>query len=195
MSIIPGIETAAPERTETSSGSLGSPKRFPVCSSSARDLLGDLVLEAVRELAAARMYSTQASVVTVKPAGTGIPIAVISARPTPLPPSSSRPSPPPVGRSRRRTEWPSPWPRILPSGASLKRGAGLRAQTSHATSADRHPDRRQDHVEDAGRRALRLGPREGRSWHHGRAASLRTEDRRLALVREPLERRMPTQTG
>ena len=38
------------------------------------------------------MYATQAAVVTVKPAGTGIPIAVISARPIPLPPSSSRPS-------------------------------------------------------------------------------------------------------
>ena len=36
MSIIPGIETAAPERTETSSGSAGSPKRLPVRSSSRR---------------------------------------------------------------------------------------------------------------------------------------------------------------
>ena len=34
MSIIPGIETAAPERTETSSGSAASPKRFPVFPSS-----------------------------------------------------------------------------------------------------------------------------------------------------------------
>ena len=35
MSIIPGIETAAPERTETSSGSSGSPKRLPALPSSA----------------------------------------------------------------------------------------------------------------------------------------------------------------
>ena len=34
VSIIPGIETAAPERTETRSGSPASPKRFPVFSSS-----------------------------------------------------------------------------------------------------------------------------------------------------------------
>ena len=35
VSIIPGIEIAAPERTETSSGSVASPKRLPVRSSSA----------------------------------------------------------------------------------------------------------------------------------------------------------------
>ena len=34
VSIIPGIETAAPERTDTSSGSSGSPKRLPARSSS-----------------------------------------------------------------------------------------------------------------------------------------------------------------
>ena len=34
VSIIPGIETAAPERTETSSGSSGSPNRFPAFDSS-----------------------------------------------------------------------------------------------------------------------------------------------------------------
>ncbi len=34
MSIIPGIEIFAPERTETSSGSEGSPKRLPARSSS-----------------------------------------------------------------------------------------------------------------------------------------------------------------
>ncbi len=34
MSIIPGIEIAAPERTDTSSGSCASPKRLPVFSSS-----------------------------------------------------------------------------------------------------------------------------------------------------------------
>ena len=42
---------------------------------------------------ALRMYSTQAAVVIVKPAGTGIPSAVISARPAPFPPRSSRPTP------------------------------------------------------------------------------------------------------
>ena len=36
MSIIPGIETAAPERTETSNGSSSEPNRLPVRSSSRR---------------------------------------------------------------------------------------------------------------------------------------------------------------
>ena len=54
VSIIPGIETAAPERTETSNGSCGSPKRLPLFSSSAREVLVDLVLEPVGQLAARR---------------------------------------------------------------------------------------------------------------------------------------------
>eukprot|EP00961_Rhodomonas_salina_P260737 3523551-Rhodomonas_salina.1 len=33
VSIIPGIDTAAPERTETSRGSFGSPKTLPACFS------------------------------------------------------------------------------------------------------------------------------------------------------------------
>ena len=35
MSIIPGIENGAPERTETSSGSVPSPSRLPMSPSSA----------------------------------------------------------------------------------------------------------------------------------------------------------------
>ena len=50
VSIIPGIETAAPERTDTSSGSAGSPKRFP-SSLEPRHVPGYLVLEALREAA------------------------------------------------------------------------------------------------------------------------------------------------
>ena len=53
MSIIPGIETAAPERTDTSSGSCGSPKRLPARSSSAAMCCVDLAVEAVGDLAAA----------------------------------------------------------------------------------------------------------------------------------------------
>ena len=53
MSIIPGIETAAPERTETSSGSPGSPKRLPVLLLERGQVALDLGLEAVRELPAA----------------------------------------------------------------------------------------------------------------------------------------------
>ena len=54
MSIIPGIETAAPERTDTSSGSFVSPKRLPVFGSSAREVLVDLRLEPVRQRLAVR---------------------------------------------------------------------------------------------------------------------------------------------
>ena len=36
MSIIPGIENAAPERTDTSSGSVASPSFLPIFASSAR---------------------------------------------------------------------------------------------------------------------------------------------------------------
>ena len=54
VSIIPGIEIAAPERTETSSGLDGSPKPAPVASSRRPMWLVDLVLEAGRQLAARR---------------------------------------------------------------------------------------------------------------------------------------------
>ena len=57
-SIIPGIEIAAPERTETSRGFDGSPNIAPVMRSSRLDVLGDLVLEAFRQLSAARQVRT-----------------------------------------------------------------------------------------------------------------------------------------
>ena len=52
MSIIPGIETAAPDRTETSSGSLSSPNRLPVRLLEDRDVLVDLGVEPVGDLLA-----------------------------------------------------------------------------------------------------------------------------------------------
>ena len=91
MSIIPGIEIAAPERTETSSGSSGSPKRLPVFSSSARRCSSISGSRPSGTALSFSMYAREASVVTVKPAGTGTPSCVISASPTPLPPRSSRP--------------------------------------------------------------------------------------------------------
>ena len=60
MSIIPGIENLAPERTLTSSGSAGSPSLRPIVFSSLATLLGDLVVEPVRPAA-----------VHVRPAGVG----------------------------------------------------------------------------------------------------------------------------
>ena len=91
MSIIPGIEIFAPERTETSSGSDGSPKRFPDFSSSAAMCSPTSSSSPSGTCLSAPMYARHASVVIVKPAGTGTPSAVISASPTPLPPSNSRP--------------------------------------------------------------------------------------------------------
>ena len=101
MSIIPGIESRAPLRTETSSGSSGSPSALPARSSrraSASSIAAPSPSGAVRS---ARMYSTHASVVIVKPAGTrsGPSTRVISAMPEPLPPSSSRMSREPSAKS------------------------------------------------------------------------------------------------
>ncbi len=92
MSIIPGIETAAPERTETSSGSSGSPSFLPARSSSAARCFSISSARPAGNDFALRMYSTHAAVVMVNPAGTGIPSAVISASPAPFPPRSSRPT-------------------------------------------------------------------------------------------------------
>ena len=44
---MPGIDSRAPERTETSSGSSASPSRLPACSSSRAERLGDLLVEAL----------------------------------------------------------------------------------------------------------------------------------------------------
>jgi hypothetical protein len=100
VSIMPGIDARAPERTLTSSGSAASPKRLPssldrasAACTSARERAGywrSCAIEVV-----------QTSVLSVKPGGTGMPRRLISARFAPLPPSSAlspaRPSatPPP----------------------------------------------------------------------------------------------------
>ena len=88
MSIIPGIENLAPDRTLTSSGSPGSPSLRPiVCSSLA-------TWAAISSSSPAGqppcMYERQASVEMVKPGGTGsFSTLVISARFAPLPPRRS----------------------------------------------------------------------------------------------------------
>ncbi len=90
MSIIPGIETAAPDRTETSSGSTASPKRFPARASS-RPTCSSTSASSPSGTRPSAIAARQASVVIVNPAGTGTPSSVISASPIPLPPRSSRP--------------------------------------------------------------------------------------------------------
>ena len=90
VSIMPGIENTAPDRTDTSSGSRPSPSRLPTrCSRVARcsPIWSSRPTGCVPPLLSTAM---QASVVTVKPSGTGRPIEVISARFAPLPPSSGR---------------------------------------------------------------------------------------------------------
>ena len=93
VSIIPGIETGPPERTDRSSGRR---RRRSACPSmlEAREVLIDLLGE-TRGPRPSRIVRRHASVVIVKPRGTGSPSCVISARPSPLPPSSARP---PVAR-------------------------------------------------------------------------------------------------
>ena len=99
MSIIPGIEKAAPDRTETKSGSDSSPRRLPErCSKAARCCLTSSSIPPGK-LPLAFRKARQASVVMVKPGGTGRPARVISATPAPLPPSSARISVPPSWKS------------------------------------------------------------------------------------------------
>ena len=102
MSSIPGIDSRAPERTETSSGSSRSPSVLPAVllrgASSASATCSAIPSGSWRS---ARMYSTHASVVIVKPAGTrsAPSTRVISATFAPLPPSSSRMSLDPSAKS------------------------------------------------------------------------------------------------
>jgi hypothetical protein len=101
VSIIPGIESRAPLRTETSSGSRGSPRRVPARSSKRASASSTASASPSGGVRSARMYSTHASVVIVNPAGTrsGPSTRVISAMPEPLPPSSSRMSRDPSAKS------------------------------------------------------------------------------------------------
>ena len=87
VSIIPGIETRAPERTESRSGFVLSPNLAPKISSvfftpaSTSAFKSSIVFSSP-----SLFHSAQTSVVIVNPAGTGTPIRFISARFAPLPP-------------------------------------------------------------------------------------------------------------
>ena len=54
VSIIPGMENFAPERTDTRSGSSPSPSRRPVLSSSRVEVLVDLLEESIGGVADTR---------------------------------------------------------------------------------------------------------------------------------------------
>ena len=87
MSIIPGIETGAPDRTLTSKGSAASPNRRPTAASTS----------AIRARSSSSRPSgqpparnaRQVSVVTTKPGGTGSPKPSISPRFAAFPPTSA----------------------------------------------------------------------------------------------------------
>ena len=92
MSSIPGIETRAPERTETSSGSSGSPSAFPVRRSSSASASSTSSASPSGELAAG-LHVGDAGLGRDREPGRhplGPRTRVISATPAPLPPSSSR---------------------------------------------------------------------------------------------------------
>ena len=88
VSIIPGIETTAPDRTETSKGRSAAPSRRPVRSSSRASPSAICSANPSGQEPPAAIASTQATVVTVKASGTGTPIRRISATPAPLPPNN-----------------------------------------------------------------------------------------------------------
>ena len=112
VSIIPGIENFAPDRTDTSSGSSGSPSFFPRAASSAARCSATSASNPAGTVPAAR-YARHASVEIVNPGGTGSPILTISARLAPLPPSRSFWSLPPSLKSKTNL-----W------GAPVDRGSG-----------------------------------------------------------------------
>ena len=87
MSIIPGIETTAPERTDTSSGRSASPSARLTRPSKASSASSISSASPSGQAPPAREAAMHASVVTVKPSGTGMPSESISASPAPLPPS------------------------------------------------------------------------------------------------------------
>src|SRR5439155_935698 len=82
-------ENFAPDRTETSNGFVGSPKRRPILASTVESP-SSTCFQRPGGKRPLRAYALQAFVVIVKPGGTGRPSRVISASPAPLPPSRSR---------------------------------------------------------------------------------------------------------
>src|SRR6266542_3585537 len=145
VSIIPGIENGAPERTETRSGSTSSPRRLPIFCSSAVSASATSSISPSGSRSPAAMYALHASVVIVNPGGTGRPRFVISARLAPLPPSrnfwSLLPS------SKAKTYFMGGLPKAVTVSPTLLR-ASLRSVASNddagVTEAIHQPDARVD---------------------------------------------------
>src|SRR5205807_6838461 len=87
---MPGIDSRAPDRTETRSGFAASPSLRPDFSSSRFNAASVWSHSPGGNWLPARTYALHAAVVMVNAGGTGSPACVIAARPAPLPPSRSR---------------------------------------------------------------------------------------------------------
>ena len=88
MSIIPGIEALAPERTDISNGFSLSPNFVPIIFSTKWIPFSTSALIKATVLSfPILLYSVHISVVIVNPGGTETPIRFISARLAPFPPS------------------------------------------------------------------------------------------------------------
>src|SRR5687767_7784682 len=109
------MDTGEPDRTETSSGFAGSPNRRPVASSR-RARLPSTWARSRSEYLPSRRNALHSEHAIVKPAGTGTPRFVISARLAPFPPStlfmSRVPSPAPL--PKKKTDW------VMPSAAAAE---------------------------------------------------------------------------
>ena len=90
VSIMPGIENFAPERTETSSGLAASPKLLPSLRSMPCTPATTCSHSPSGNWPVAGDEGATGPVVIVKPGGHGHAARVISATPAPLPPSRSR---------------------------------------------------------------------------------------------------------
>ena len=86
VSIIPGMETAAPDRHENSSGFSVSPYFLPISDST---LLTDSLISSHISIGRSPYCSKtlHKGVVRVNPGGTSTPMRDISCRPTPFPPT------------------------------------------------------------------------------------------------------------
>jgi hypothetical protein len=86
VSIIPGIDTAAPDLTESKRGAFGSPNFLFVDFSKTLSYYLTYFIISSGIVFLFFSYKAHPSVTIVKPGGTGIPILHISARLAPLPP-------------------------------------------------------------------------------------------------------------
>ncbi len=86
VSIIPGIEVRAPERTLNNNG-FSPPPNFISIKVSKRRMPVSIFFHRGSEISSVCRYSIQTSVLIVKPGGTGIPKFDISAKLAPFPPN------------------------------------------------------------------------------------------------------------